>query len=134
MCITAGEEGLSDSMNDLREGPVTVKCRVTTIGVTTRGQQRGQKQRGCVSLSGLCLPRPGCRCLSGDFGAHLLKLVQRLLLIGQACLLVLVWLVRGGYLVGLGPCLAAHLAAGPSGLVDERAAGARPAHLGVEEQ
>lgn len=93
MCITAGKQGLSDSMNDLRERPVTVKCRVTTIGVITWGQQWGQEQCGRVSLSGLCLPLPGCRSLSGDFGAHLLVLAQRLLLTGQARSLLLVWLV-----------------------------------------
>lgn len=89
---------------------------------------RGRQGRG--SLPGLGLPRPVGKSLSRDWRAHLLVLAQRLLLAGQARLLLLVRLVRGGHLVGLWPRLAAHLAARSRGLVDEGAARALPAHLG----
>lgn len=75
-------------------------------------------------------PSTVCRCLSGDTPAHLLVLAQRLLFTCQACSLLCIWLVCGGDLVGLRPRLAAHLAAGPCGLVDEGTARALPAHLG----
>lgn len=77
-------------------------------------------------------PRRVCGCLSLDFRAHLLVLAQRLLLARQARSLLLIGLVRGGDLVGLRPRPAAHLAAGPRGLVNEGAARALPAHLGAE--
>lgn len=131
--VTAREQGLSDRMTSRTER-VTVKYKVTASGVVMRGKAATGEERQCggASLPGLRLPRPVCRCLAGDFRAHLLVLAQRLLLAGQARALLLVGLVRGGHLVGLGPRAAAHLAAGPRGLVDEGAAGALPAHLGAE--
>lgn len=93
-------------------------------------QQLGRSRVWRASRPGFLLPaRP--QCLPGDIPAHLLVLAQRLLLAGQARSLLCVRLVRGGDLVGLGPRPAAHLTAGPCGLVDEGAAGALPAHLGT---
>lgn len=77
-------------------------------------------------------PRPVCGQSPGTSRAYLLVLAQCLRLARQARSFLLVRLIRGGDLIRLRPRPAAHLAAGPRGLVNEGAARALPAHLGAE--
>lgn len=109
----------------------SVKCK----GQSRRGQAATGEEQGMEGLpSWPPPPGPIRKCLPGDTPAHLLVLAQRLLLAGQARSLLCIRLVRGGDLVGLGPRPAAHLTAGPCGLIDEGTARALPAHLGTEER
>lgn len=131
MCIITTRESVSPRKG-LRETQLSVKDKLTTQQCSH--EVSGQRHSS-VQVAPLWL-RPAstaCRRLSLRLlPTYLLVLAQRLLLPSQARSLLRVRLVRGRYLVGLRPCTTAHLTPRPRGFVDESAARALPAHLGVD--